>query len=232
MIEIPFPWLCLDIETANPDDSIIEREIANWKPTGNVKDPAKIEAQRAEAETKIREKAGLLNAAPICSIAIHSCMECKVFHTLKVGEVGIVNVAAPDERSMLMMLRQYLDTYCGEPTVLVGHNIKKFDLPKLRLRYAVHRLRLPEILAPTTEIPVDDTMILFARYFCVGERQFVSLGEMTDELGISNGGKILNGKQIPQMVEAGQHTEIVLYNAADAMLTTQAWQILTSQVGA
>jgi hypothetical protein len=233
MISPPLPWICVDIETRNPSESEIQAAFAGWKPAGNVKDPEKIEAQRIEAERKIKSKAGLLPAAPICSIAIQSPLECRVFHTLKPGQLdGVAHVPFESEPAMLLALRQYLDAWCPEQTKIVGHNVKGFDLPKLRLRFVRLGLRLPQILNPTTTVEVHDTMTLFARYFLGKRDDFVSLDEMSRELGIANGGKFFTGADVPGLVEEGRHAEIVLYNATDAVLTARAWQILTSQVGA
>ena len=229
----PLPWLVLDIETANPPEDAIQAEIAAWKPAANVKNADTIERQRAEAEPKIREKAGLLDCAPVACVAINSRYGMQVWHWLPT-DAEIPNATAypaSDERQMLYALRVWLDQVANTETVLVGHNVRGFDFPKLRLRYAVHNLRLPHVFQPNPEIRVDDTMRLFSRYFAIGDQPFVSLEEMARKLGIAGGDKVLNGKEVPQAIVEGRYREVLTYCTVDTLLTTYAWQRLTSQVG-
>ena len=226
------PFVTLDIETANPPEEEIQAELANWKPSGNVSKAETIEKQKSEAEARIRDRAGLLDGAPVCSVAIDSPLGGLVLHTLKANPIpGLMHLPANDERSLLVMLRVFLDGFTDKGTVLVGHNIKGFDLPKLRLRFLSNGLKLPAILLPSFEIRVDDTMALFSRFFLIGERPFVTLNEVVRRLDISENGKAFAGKDIPQMVKDGRHAEIIMYNLLDAKMTTLAWKKLTSQIG-
>ncbi len=229
----PLPWLVLDIETANPPEDAIQAEIAAWKPAANVKNAETIERQRAEAEPKIREKAGLLDCAPVACVAINSRYGMQVWHWLPFdGDIpNATAYPAADERQMLYALRAWLDQVADTGTVLVGHSVRGFDLPKLRLRYALHGLRLPLVFQPNPEIRVDDTMKLFARYFLIGDNPFVSLEEMARKLGIAGGEKVLTGKEVPAAIADGRCREVLTYCANDVYLETLAWKKLTSQIG-
>lgn len=225
-------FLTIDLETGFPSETDIQAEIAAWKPSGNAKKEETIERQRAEAEQKIRERSALLDSAPVVSIACQSDCFVRVFHSLKTETIpGVMQFPAPDEKTLLLLFRAFLDGFTTPETVLVGHNIRGFDLPKLRLRYLANGLRLPGILQPNPDTRTDDTMLLFSRYFAIGNREFVSLDEMGRKLGIVGQGKYLSGAEVPAAVAAGRHTEVVVYNVNDVLQTTQAWQRLTSKVG-
>lgn len=230
------PWICLDLETGNPPEDEIQAEIAAWRPPANLKRVETVEQARAEAAEKIREKAGLLDGAPVVSVALAFPLGLEIgttiLHTLRpVGVEGSFN--QPTEKDLLTTLRLWLDYWAGLETALIGHNVLGFDLPKLRLRFAVHGLRLPWILTPSPDIRVDDTMRIFARYFLIGDRQFVSLDEMTRRLGVG-APKAMSGADVPRLAasdDANDHARVVQYNADDARMTAAAWQRLTSQIG-
>lgn len=57
-------------------------------------------------------------------------------------------VACSDERSLLLALRAWLDSGTSPATTVVGHNLRAFDLPKLRHAFVRHGLKLPAILRP------------------------------------------------------------------------------------
>lgn len=228
-----WPWVCLDIETGNPPESEIQREIALWKPPGNLKKTDTIEAARAEAEAKIRERGALLDSAPIACVAlVTTTAHPWVLHTLKPARpVTACSLSGFEtEREMLTTLRTALDSHCGPDTVLIGFNLFGFDLPKLRYAYVRNSLRLPLCLSPQVEQPTCDVMRLW-RAFTVKDGPFFSLAEVAQRLGLLEGGKSMSGAEVPKAIAEGRAAEVLEYCAADAAMTAAAWLKLTSQTG-
>ena len=185
----------------------------------------------------IREKAALLDEAPILCIACHWGTGAILFSGMnnrRYRITGATTLSLGDEASMLTRFREWADAACDPDTVLIGHHLLGFDLPRLRIRFAHHRLRLPHILDPTRDPlqPAADTMKLFARYFSVEHRDgYVSLDEVATKLGLPRTKPIINGADVPKLHKKGKAREILTYALLDALTTTRAYQLLTGQAG-
>lgn len=68
----PATFVVIDLETGDAPAEAVEQALAGWTPPGNLKDPVKIDARRAEAVEKIRERAALLDASPILCVALQT----------------------------------------------------------------------------------------------------------------------------------------------------------------
>lgn len=235
-LQAPAPvaeWLVLDIETGNPDEDSIERAIAAWKPPSNVKDESKIAARREEARVKIREKGALLDSAPILCVAIKSNLGSLVFSSMGAQhQPQIANwlvVALDDERSMLTALAVYLDASVGAETVIAGHNISGFDLPKLRNAFVRHRLPVPRALKPTEPFqPMWDTMRKFRFYSAEhSDELFVSLDVVAESFGIPKPKTVVTGAEVPRMHQEGKCSEILAYCCVDVEVGTQVYLAMT-----
>jgi hypothetical protein len=228
---IPSPWVCLDIETGNASADAVQRALERWRPPSNVKDADKIEARRREAETKIREKSALLDAAPILCIAAKTETQAVLFDGMSQEPIAVPNwtaLSCGSEREMLIAFRHWLDSISDEQTMLVGHGIKHFDLPKIRAAYVRHRLRLPSCLIG--EQTVTDTMALFRRFSVEhGDDFFVSLDVVASSLGIERHKTAVTGADVPRLHEESRHAEIGLYCCLDVEVTARAFLLMSGE---
>ena len=227
-----------------------------WRAPSNVKDPAKIEERRlatlekiehertvavakiqerqAEAMARIRERSALLDSAPILCVGAktqHASVEFNAMDNVShdVGDVAVFSCGC--EKAMLLELRSWLDMNTDCETVIVGQNIKGFDLPKLRNAYIRHRLALPAIFAPRlmgNEPPAVDTAQLFRSYSVEHRDDFCpNLDVVCAGLGIPKPKSLVSGADVPRMHREGRHHEILMYNAIDVAATARAYMLMT-----
>lgn len=233
----PARWVCLDLETGDAPDVAIDAALEGWKAPANIRDPAKIAERRDEAALKIREKAALLDSSPILCVAISTDEGRSAVIS---GMPGCAEVQGwrchleGTERGLLLRLRAILDAQTGPETVLVGHNLRNFDLPKLRNAYLRHRLQLPAILRvadePGAGTRTADTMHLF-KAFSMQHRDemFIRLDVVCAALGIPRPKQVISGADCPRLFQAGEYAAILTYCAVDVAATSRAYQLMTSQ---
>lgn len=226
-------WIAFDIETGNAPEEAVDAAIANWKGAANWK-PETIEAKRADAAAKIRDKAALLDASPIICIGARSDREAVMFSGMgQIGEIqGWRTVCAPDEAGMLAQFRAWLDRVADPETVLAGHNVRGFDLPKLRGAYVRNRQPLPEALRPREMgpgQPVTDTMMLF-KHFSMEHRDspFVGLDVVATAFGVPRPKQVISGADVPRLHAEGQGHIICLYCAIDVDVTAEVYRLMMS----
>jgi hypothetical protein len=247
-------------KTADEINAEAERAAATWTPPSNIKDPvkieerreaalakieadrigalAKIEERRAEAAARIQEKSALLDAAPVVCIGVQTDQEAVEFNGMDMTAFdigGMPAVPCGDERNMLIWLRDWLDLRTGPGTVIVGQNIRNWDLPKLRNAYLRHRLRLPAIFAPrildSDPMPaIVDTASLFKAFSAEHRDNFCpSLDVICAGLGIPKPKSVISGADVPRLYREGRYHEILIYNAVDREATTRAYLLMTGQ---
>ncbi len=227
-------FVCLDIETGDSPAEDVERALENWKPPGNVKDPEKIDARREEAAAKIRERAALLDTSPIFCVAIKTDRAQLILNGMDASAPAIDGwtvTACGDEDGLLRTLRVLLDQFTRQDTLMVGHNLRNFDLPKLRHGYIRHGLKLPAILKPRlrneTPVEVIDTASLFEAFSMEHRDDFCpSLDTVAVSLGIPRPKQHMNGADCPRLYREGQIATVLLYCAVDTATTTRAFQLM------
>lgn len=229
------PWVCLDLETGDAPETAIQAAVEAWKAPSNWK-PETVTAKRQEAAEKIREKAALLDASPILCVAMatdttrivingmgHEAPKIEGWHVLPAG----------DEEHLLLTLRNYLELIAGPQTAIVGHNIRGFDLPKLRQAYLRHRLRAPAVLAAKVldfepQQQVIDTASLFRAFSMEHRDDFCpSLDAVAISLDITRPKGVISGADVPRLHREGRFTEIITYCAIDAAVTARAYQLMS-----
>ncbi len=235
--------ICFDIETGNPEEEAIQIVEQDLKPAGNCKtaeaQQKNLEGQRA----KIREKAALLDNAPIACMAFVTERERVLFHhtgapwgkykvpkRLK-GLADVELVCAKDERAMLADLRAWLEPRAvadrvegqQDPSLLIGHNVKGFDLPHLRFAYVRQRLVAPPVLWPearATGVEVFDTMKSFVYdYSNWYDVPFIGLDKVSALMGLPGYKQRISGADVPKYVAEGKFEEVAIYNVIDALQT-------------
>ena len=232
----PAAWLVLDIETGDAPAAAIQAAMATWKPPANIKDVSKIEARRVEAAERFREKAALLDASPVLCVAVQTEQDAIVFNGMDNEAYAIDGwqvIPCRDEHGMSMALREWIDRHADALTLIVGHNHRAFDLPKLRSAYVRHRLKLPTILTPklgnVEKNESVDTMTLFKAFSMENrEERFISLDTVAQGLHIPRPKEVLSGSDIPRLYREGQHRAICMYCCVDAATTARAFQLMTA----
>jgi hypothetical protein len=232
----PYDWLALDIETtdARPEDAERECRLA-WTPRKNLKTDAVFGKQIREALEKKMKKLALLDAAPIIVVSLKSNTELRCLHSMEPQAPTAVAAGLVEGfgsmADMLIALRNVLDKYVSAETLLVGHNITHFDMPKLRWAYVRHGLRTPEALMPGQ--PRFDTMVEYGRAFSVSkEKWFCALADVLDEFGIEGHKHLVSGAEIPGLYQEGRYDEIVQYALLDVMNEAELFERMTSRSSA
>lgn len=230
----PARWVCIDLETSAAPDDVIAEAVAAWKAPSSWK-PETVESKRAEAEARIRDRSALLDQAPIICAAVQTDRERLVLNGMSTSAHTVeewTTLPCENERGLLATLRVWLDHNTGPDTIIVGHNVSGFDLPKLRGAYLRAGLRLPKILRvdqpPELRPRVFDTMSQF-RYFSPEYRdeRYVSLEVVARYLGIPKPKTHVVGSDVPRLHADGQHAVICTYCALDTAITARAYLLMT-----
>ncbi|MCX7671669.1 MAG: ribonuclease H-like domain-containing protein, partial [Anaerolineae bacterium] len=171
----------------------------------------------------------LLDGAPILSVALAGSLSPPMLlHWMPaaIQREGVAIVAATDERSLLVQVAEVL-SQIHEETVICGHNVLRFDLPKLRRRMLVHGLLLPPCLV-CRDWPVFDTMHEWSRY-TLDDRPYVALSECLNSCGILNPKQVIDGSMTQTMYEQRRWEELAAYALADVLATRELVWRMTGQ---
>lgn len=229
----PYSHFCLDIETANGEPTDIERWARlEWSPDPRWK-PETIGARYLDAIAKKKEKLALLDTAPIICVSIKTEMDLRCLHCMRAQPATAMGAGVVEghagERDMLLALRFVLETRCNDETLLIGHNIRRFDLPRLRSAFIRNGLRLPPHLA-TPDQPVFDSMVEYARHFRGSDEGiFISAADLMDNFRITHHKGTVEGSQVPALFAAGNFDEIAAYALLDAAKEYEIFLRMTGQ---
>lgn len=185
-----------------------------------------------EMLTRKQEQLALLPTAPIVVVSMRTESDLRVLHCTQYEGTdmqGITCERYADERSLLASTRNYLEATSDE-SILIGHNILHFDLPKLRGRMLRHGIRLPDALTCRDQ-PVFDSMREFAQRYTTDDRQHISLSEVLESLGMANHKGYVDGTLVQQLWEGGRHELLLQYAAADVLAEYGVFLALTGQAG-
>ncbi len=233
--------LCVDIETGNASEDAIDLSANFYKAPSNMKDPEKIKEREVSALAKMREKSALLDLAPIYVVGMMTETSAVLFHWIKTKKKveSLKNIPAEihtfkNERDMLGAVREWKDARFTPNQVVVGHNIKSFDIPKLRGGYVRNRLVLPKVLQPAARdggVVMYDTMKEFLYGFTteLAGDKYVTQEEMVARLGIPGHKHRLSGAEIPRMIAEGKAEEVLAYNYLDFAEAYAAFLAMTGQ---
>ncbi len=218
-------YLVFDIEAGFAPDECIARAVDTWESPKNIKDPEKIKTRREDFAAEARQKSALTDASPIKSIAMRNqdgqsvCIHCISDANVSLKGWHIVSTAS--EKSLLVEAAKWFFSLTDSETMLAGHNIIGFDIPKLRNRYIRHRLPIPSALKAKLYYsdkvnPVYDTMRQ-ARHFSneLSNDRFIGFGRLADSLGITHHKAEISGADIPRLIEKSEIGIVVKYNTDD-----------------
>ncbi|MGH8506986.1 MAG: hypothetical protein ACRD1M_06820 [Terriglobales bacterium] len=216
------PYCVLDIETAAGSPESIERSVWHgWRPDVRWGDET-IGRRFREALLRAHEKGALLDSAPIAAVGLRAPGATLVLHAMA-ERLDIIPAGwaagYADERGLMASALDALDSLPAECRI-VGHNVYRFDLPRMRLAAARHDLALPPAL--TDGLPVTDTMHHFCRNFAAGQRVMIGVEEMLELLGAPPRPEgAPDGADVPAMVACGDVAGVAAKLAGD--LVDEEW---------
>jgi len=224
-------FVVIDIETINGEPTDAEEWARRaWSPSRQWK-PATIGERYLEVVAKKESQLALLDTAPILSVALRTEGDCRVLHWMDVNDprIGVAAIErCASEHDMLARTAGYLSR-CAPETILVGHNILRFDLPKLRRAMLREGILLPPALVWRDQ-PVFDTMREWSR-FTLDERQYIGLGELLEACRLPSHKDLFGGANVPDLHAAGRFLEILHYAVADVLAEASLFFRMTGRFG-
>lgn len=225
----PARYVVLDLETGYAPQAAIDAALDGWKPPRTWKEETvatKLEEMRAKAE----EKSSLLDASPIICLALKTDKMAVILNgmdALGYAIPGWLCLPCLDERGLLGALRTILDATAAPDTVISGHNILGFDLPKIRNAYLRQRMALPAVLAEFDQRVIDTMRQI--RYFSMeqADERYVSLDTVARVLGIPQPKQVITGADCPRLHKDGRIEEILTYCCLDVATTERAHLLMT-----
>lgn len=223
--------VCIDLETVSGDpDDAYRWARDHWSPSDRWK-PETIGQRFLEALAKQKERLNLMDGSPVISIGIGTERELRLFHWLDchVATIGTATVERhANEGSMLLAVRDWL-ARCDRETVLTGHNVRGFDLRKLRHRMITHGIKPPPCLLDRSQ-PVFDSMLEWKRY-TLNDGDFVGLSEILDALGIPNHKQAISGDMVEELHQVRQFEKLLTYAVLDVVAEYQVFCRLAGIIG-
>lgn len=244
--ESPLPYWVMDVETMNPPPDAMtrleEEFLLEWEPGGNLKDPEKIEAKRLSDVQKFRERAALLDAAPVAMVGLMFEEQTFLLHGLKTAKAkwfgnrknNVTLEGFQGEKALMQAVCLVLAEKTSPGCIGVGHNCFLFDLPRIRLACVRNGLKLPEALRVVLSEDEDrrrfvDVMRTFCRYFGRNEIM-ISQEKMLGRLGLESLLKgVATGADVPALLEAGKIHEVATKLLADLIGVRDAFLKMTGR---
>lgn len=128
-----------------------------------------------------------------------------------------------DESSILNSAFKLISSLSKNGVKLVGHNIKRFDIPFMCKRSFINRIEPPDALKiwdkKPWEIPVVDTCDLWS--FGAWQEGFTSLDLLTAVLGIQSPKDEMKGSEVHSNFYSGEILEIQKYCQKDVISLAQ-----------
>lgn len=216
--------IVIDIETkaGKPGDAE-EWMRRNWSPSDKWAEET-IGKRYKEALEKKRTQLALIDTAEVMVIAVERAPgEAQLLHSF--GTAPGITPGFGSEKEMLQGFAQWLamvEMQAG-PVTWIGHNIRGFDLPKLRLRMVKHGISLPPALAGAHE-SVFDIMSEFCRHFSTNRVEMISASDVFDSLGIPNHKQEMDGSKLETLIAEGRFAEILAYAKKDVEAESLCWR--------
>ena len=151
------------------------------------------------------------------------CVGVLIFSDAMVPQ-GAISWYGANERELLRLFWAHLGN--PRPSLFITHNGLGFDLPFLKKRSVIHRVK-PSIeisLARFRTEPVYDTMAVWSNWEARG---WVKLDVLARALNVET--KSGSGKEVAEMWAAGRGKEIAEYCLQDTYVTYACYQRMTFQ---
>jgi len=226
-------YIVIDIETCNLTEEQIEFEKQFIKHHPNTKDPDKQMAQVEKKADALLQRGALTNSADIFCVGFSVGSEESVVvlnsRQVEFQDGNVLAIGFPDSTAMLRQLAAFLDDFCGDGTEIVVAG-REFDLPKIRFAMVKAGISLPQVLKPGSPNQVFDVLYIGGKYFMMGAgaEYSLNLGDLCRWFSIDEG-KIISGAEVPDMIDRGEHKEVIVYNACDVLKTRRLYEKFTGQ---
>ena len=141
--------------------------------------------------------------------------------TYKDGEptFTVAAISGENEEELLSKAQKSISKIFSTGGTLVGHNIKRFDIPYLCKRMLINGLAIPDELHFHTkkpwEIPIQDTMDVWS--FGAWQEGFSSLDLICGVLDLPSPKGAMRGEEVPAAFWQGRLQEIAQYNMEDVI---------------
>jgi hypothetical protein len=131
----------------------------------------------------------------------------------------VAAIANEDEGILLRKAGDALNKIFSTGGTLVGHNIKRFDVPYLCKRLLINKLQVPDSLQlhnkKPWEVAIQDTMDIWS--FGAWQEGLSSLDLICSVLNIESPKQHMKGEEVPAAFWNDQLTEIAEYNMEDVI---------------
>ena len=131
----------------------------------------------------------------------------------------VAAIADEDEELLLNKVNKALIKIFSTGGTLVGHNVKRFDIPYLCKRMLINGLAVPDQLQMHNkkpwDIPVQDTMDIWS--FGAWQEGLSSLDLICSVLGIDSPKAEMKGAEVPIAFWMGKLADIAEYNMEDVI---------------
>ena len=243
--ELPCPFYVVDVETMCPAPDVMarleEEFLSEWEPGGTLKQPEKIEAKRLADLEKFRERAALLDEAPVAMVGIMFEDATFLLHGLQTAkatwfgnrENNVTLEGFDGEKGLMEAVSLVLNEKTSPGWIGVGHNCYGFDLRRIRLACVRNGLKLPGALRVVLNEDEDrrrflDTMQHFCKYFGRNGEVMISQDKMLGRLGIEsllNG--VARGPDVASLLASGKIKEVATKLLADLVGVRDAFLKMT-----
>lgn len=220
----------LDIETGPCDEKALKLELSLVKPAANIKDEKKKVSNVESRKAAIYEKSALQESSPILCIGVEAFNSIICFTSFAVPEAVLLSSANINvmqfqtEKEMLEAFMVFIESSFDEESRIVTFNGENFDMRKIFMRSAFYGIRIPELLFERRNH--TDLMLRYIKYFSMSRVPFISLGEVLSRLGICDG-KLMDGSRFYELIEKGETTKAVFYNALDCLFN----KVIAGKIG-
>lgn len=194
-LEPKFTW-SIDLETCDNERANEVHEACgdyNVSAPSNVKDPVKIKAAVDKKLEAVDDKNALCwGTGAVASFAMTRLSS--VFESNSREDYEVISMIGLNEKLVLDALADALGGKNGV-SVLVGKNIKNFDIPFLIGRFIFHKIKVPRILLNSWNlIDKDDIFKVNSQGVQNGKLDHMCIWAGMDT-------KLMNGKQVPMLMD-------------------------------
>lgn len=225
-----YGYLTLDIETADASPDAAHRFVQNFFNPANCKKPETIGKRYLDQVEKKKERLALLDESPVICVSLKSDTELRCLHAMGAQDPtdmhgGLIEGFATTTE-MLQALAYLLNLYVTPDTVIVGHNILGFDLPKLRWHFVKHRIPVPGCLLDKGQ-PLFDTMREYVNRFSMQNQPFIALDALLDLIGMDSHKSAISGADVPDLYLQGEVETITGYALLDVLAEAELFLRMT-----
>jgi predicted PolB exonuclease-like 3'-5' exonuclease len=156
-------------------------------------------------------------------VCIGALVATRVDEHWEVRALGAPHVGQRPERELI---ESFVTRIAELRPRLVGFNTNSFDLPVLRYRAMLHRVRAPGLACrPYFRRYTDDAEDLCDIFGSFGSAGKATLNEICRTLGLDGKTEGIDGSKVRQLVQEGRIAEVASYCLQDVICSFRLWLI-------